>query len=124
MAKQIILEDLQKTLNDLKCCRSGWANDIREGWDTGRKGSQELLFSLYEISGCLILALEDAITGHFRDLMPVVLVQRKLEDLVASTNFRYFDELGMHNACRVVTGATKDHIRMMLETLEVLIANG
>lgn len=123
MAKiELIASDIEKTINDLKCYRSGWANDIREGWNCHMKGSQEIEFTLYEVSGCIILSLEDALAGRFRDKMALFLVKKKLEELVVSTDFKFFDELGKAHACGVVTSGTKHHIRVMMETLEVLTA--
>ena len=120
MAKNHTDKNFQKAINDLKLYRSGWANDIREGWVNHMKGSQEILFSLYEISGCIILALENDIAGHFHDKMPLILVQRKLEKLVTSPDFQYFNEMGKEGMCGVVTNATKHHIRVMLKMLEIL----
>ena len=123
MAKiEVMTGDVKKTISDLKFYRSGWANDIREGWNVGMPGAQEILFELYEISGCVILSLEDVLDGRFRDKMALHLVYEKLNRLVSSKEFRCFDELGKMGACGVVTSGTKHHIRVMMETLEVLIA--
>ena len=48
--------------------------------------------------------------------------KKKLEELVTSENFKFFDELGKAHVCGVVTTGTKQHIRIMLKTLEVLTA--
>lgn len=123
MAKiELIASDIKKTINELKLYRSGWANDIREGWRNHMKGSQEIEFTLYEVSGCIILSLEDALAGRFRDKMALFLVKKKLEELVVSTDFKFFDELGKAHTCGVVTSGTKHHIRVMMEALEVLTA--
>ncbi len=122
MAKEFIAEDLNGTVRDLKLYRGGWGNDIREGWGVGIPGAQDILFELYEISGCIILSLEDVLDGRFRDKMALLLVKRKLEKLVSSKEFRTFDEMGRIGMCGVVTNGTKHHIRVMQETLEVLTA--
>lgn len=123
MAKlEVTVDDVKNTIRDLELYRSGWANDIREGWNVAVPGAQEILFDLYEISGSIILSLEDVLDGHFRDKMALHLVKRRLERLVSSKEFRIFDELGRDGFSRVVTTGTKHHIRVMTETLEVLTA--
>ena len=123
MAKiEVLAQDIKSTIDDLKRYRSGWANDIREGWRNHMEGSQEISFALYEISGSIILSLQDALAGRFRDKMALFLVKKKLEELVTSENFKFFDELGKAHVCGVITTGTKQHIRIMLETLEVLTA--
>lgn len=122
MAKELIAEDVKATVRDLKFYRGGWANDIREGWGIGMPGAEDILFSLYEISGAIILSLEDVLDGRFRDKMALLLVKRKLEKLVSSKEFRIFDEMGRIGMCGVVTNGTKHHIRVMQETIEVLTA--
>lgn len=123
MAKiEVMTGDVKKTISDLKLYRSGWANDIREGWRVFMPGAQEILFELYEISGCIILSLEDVLDGRFRDKMALHLVYDKLNRLVSSREFGCFDEMGQMGACFVVTSGTKHHIRVMMKTLEVLIA--
>ena len=58
MAKfEVIGQDVVETINALKSYRSGWANDIREGWSCGLPGAKEVLYELYEISGTIILAI-------------------------------------------------------------------
>lgn len=123
MAKlEVTTDGVKDTITDLKLYRSGWANDIREGWNFSQPGGREILFALYEISGSIILSLEDVLAGRFRDKMVLHLVKRRLDQLVSSKEFRIYDELGRDGAYRVVTTGTKHHIRVMTETLEVLIA--
>lgn len=123
MAKmELLTEDVQAQIKSLTFYRGGWANDLREGWEVGMEGSKEILFELYETSGCIILALESVLQGRYRDKMAMHLVKRKLTRLVASENFKQFDELGKAGMCGVVTTGTKHHIRVMMEALEVLTA--
>lgn len=123
MAKiKLTTSNIEKTINKLKLYRSGWANGIREGWEHHTKGSAEILFSLYEISGCIILSLEDVLAGHFQDTLPLRLVQQKLENLVISENFHNYDILGQEGISNIVSNGTKHHIRVMMETLETLTA--
>ena len=123
MAKmELIASDITRTIHALKLFRSGWANDIRESWHNHMEGSQEISFALYEISGSIILSLQDVLAGRFRDKMALFLVKKKLEELVTSENFKFFDECGKAHICGVVTSGTKQHIRIILETLEVLTA--
>lgn len=123
MAKlEVLAQDVKQTISDLRLYRSGWANDICEGWNCSIDGAQEITFTLYEVSGSIILSLQAVLAGNFRDKMALYLVKRKLENLVNSDNFKKFDGLGKIHACNVVTTGTKHHIRVMMETLEVLTA--
>ncbi len=123
MAKfEFIAEDVQKVINDLKLYRSGWANDIREGWNCSMPGSKEIKYALYEISAVIILALENRLAGRGRDKMAMFMAKEKLEKLVTSDDFKFFDELGQTHLCGVVTSGTKHHIRVMMECLEILTA--
>lgn len=122
MAKlEVTVDGVKNTIRDLKFYRSGWANDIREGWRVDMPGAQEILFELYEISGSIILSLEDVLDGHFRDKMALHLVYDKLERLISSKEFECFDEMGKLGTCFVVTSGTKHHIRVMMEALAVLM---
>ena len=118
--KEFLAQDIEKTIKDLKLYRSGWANDIREGWTCGMKGAIELSYELYSIAGNIILALEN--NGNAGDKMAMLMAKARLEQLVTSDNFKYFDELGKSHASNIVTSGTKEHIRIMLESLEVLTA--
>lgn len=123
MAKfEFIADDVKKVMNDLKLYRSGWANDIREGWNCGMSGSKEIEYALYEISAVIILALENRLAGRGRDKMAMFMAKEKLEKLVTSDDFKFFDELGQAHLCGVVTSGTKHHIRVMMECLELLTA--
>jgi len=123
MAKfEIIGQDAVNVVNSLKCYRSGWANDIREGWGVGMQGAQEILYELYEISGTIILALENRLQGSCADKMAIRLTHTKLQKLVKSKNYDDFAVLGEAHMCNVVTSGTKHHIRVMFECLEVLMA--
>ena len=119
---ELCTSHVQKILKELTMYHTGWANDIREGWGVEMKGSREILFSLYEISGSIILSLQDVLLGRFHDKTVLRLVQQKLEKLITSEDFKEFDILGQTHACNVITNGTKHHIRVMLETLEVLTA--
>ena len=113
--------DREELIKALKLYRSGWANDIREGWQIGNSKAMEILYSLYSICGNIILALEDTNTlGRCKDKMAMVMSRKKLEDLVKSPTFTTYDALGEIHACNVVTTGTKHHIRVMFETLEEL----
>lgn len=123
MAKiEICSSDVKETINALKLFRSGWANDIREGWNCSMVGAKELTYELYEISGTIILALEQVQTGYYRDKMAMFMTKEKLEKLVKSEAFDNFSTLNEGGVCSVITNATKHHIRVMFECLEVLTA--
>ena len=48
MAKlDVLSSDVLQQISDLKIYRSGWANDIREGWQFGAEDIQGILFGLY-----------------------------------------------------------------------------
>lgn len=113
-------KDIQKTINALASYRSGWANDIREGWDVAINGAKEIHFALYEVSGCIILALKQFKGGYFRDKMAMFMVRAKLDALVKSDTFCDFDSLGQDGITFVVTNATKHHIRVMYDCLDML----
>lgn len=106
----------------LKIYRSGWANDIREGWQFGAEDIQGILFGLYEISGSIILALEQVVKGHYHDKMAMILVQRKLQNLVKSEDFNDYDELCTKGFMSVISSGTKHHIRVMFDCLKILTA--
>ncbi len=112
--------NIQDTINALKCYRSGWANDIREGWNFGSQDSKELLYELYEISGTIILSLEEMLSGNYRAKMAMIMTHNKLKKLVKSEPFDNFAALGELGVCNVVTTGTRHHIRVMFEALEVL----
>ncbi|MBR1825079.1 MAG: hypothetical protein IJ770_00630 [Alphaproteobacteria bacterium] len=123
MAKfEFFAEDVKKVINDLHLYRSGWANDIREGWNCSIPGAKEIEYELYEISAVIILALDDRLAGRGWDKMAMFLTKDKLTRLVQSENFKKFDEMGQLHLCGVVTGGTKHHIRVMFECLEALTA--
>lgn len=119
---EITVDGVKETIKELKLYRRGWANDIREGWNFSQPDGRDIVFSLYEISGSIILSLEDVLIGRFRDKMALHLVKRRLDQLVSSKEFRIYDELGQAGACDVVTNGTKHHIRVMTDTLEILTA--
>ena len=123
MAKlDVLSSDVLQQISDLKIYRSGWANDIREGWQFGAEDIQGILFGLYEISGSIILALEQVIKGHYHDKMAMILVQRKLQNLVKSEDFKDYDELCTKGFMSVISSGTKHHIRVMFDCLKILTA--
>lgn len=123
MAKiEVIAEDVQKEIKALELFRSGWSNDIREGWDCSIPGSKEIIFELYEISGSIILALQSVLEGSYRDKMAMIMVRQKLEKLVKSETFSDFSAMTEAGMCKVITSGTKHHIRVMFEDLEILTA--
>ena len=124
MAKfEVIGQDVVETINDLKRYRAGWANEIREGWCCGMTGAKEVLYELYEISGTIILALENRLAGSGVDKMAIHMTHDKLEKFVKSELFDGFSALGEAGLCGVVRSGTKHHIRVMFECLEVLMAS-
>ena len=123
MAKlDVLSSDVLQQISDLKIYRSGWANDIREGWQFGAEDIQGILFGLYEISGSIILALGQVVKGHYRDKMAMILVQRKLQNLVKSEDFKDYDELCTKGFMSVISSGTKHHIRVMFDCLKILTA--
>ena len=123
MAKlDVLSSDVLQQISDLKIYRSGWANDIREGWQFGAEDIQGILFGLYEISGSIILALEQVVKGHYHDKMAMILVQRKLQNLVKSEDFKDYDELCTKGFMSVISSGTTHHIRVMIDCLKILTA--
>ena len=123
MAKlDVLSSDVLQQISDLKIYRSGWANDIREGWQFGAEDIQGILFGLYEISGSIILALEQVAKGHYHDKMAMILVQRKLQNLVKSEDFKDYDELCTKGFMSVISSGTKHHIRVMFDCLKIFTA--
>ena len=117
-----VCQDLKATIDALAIYRSGWENDIREGWNCNNSSAKDILYELYEISGTIILALQNVIDGKYRGKTAMILTQKKLQRLIKSKSFRYFDEMGVIGAYSVVTSGTKHHIRVMKECLEMLTA--
>ncbi len=113
------------TVENLKSFRSRFANDIREGFLCHMKGSQEITFALYEITNTLIVSVEEAEKNNWRvhDLMALVLVRKKLDTLINSEDFKYFDELGKQHLCGCVTSGVKQHIRVMKSVLADLLGD-
>ena len=121
MAKfEVLSQGIREEIDQLQLFRSGWANDIREGWSCGMSGSKEILFELYEISGSIILALQQLHDGRYRDKMAMILVKNKLQHLIESETFQEFDTMGKAGMCGVVTTGTKHHIRVMFDDLKIL----
>lgn len=123
MAKiEVNSQDVREEIKALKLYRSGWANDIREGWNVGMPEAKEVLFGLYEISGSIILALQDVEAGCYRDKVAMLLVREKLERLVKSESFDYLSAMADEGFCRIVGTGTRHHIRVMFQALDVLTA--
>lgn len=123
MAKlKVLTQDVQQQISDLEVYRSGWANDIREGWQFGDEEVQNILLSLYEISGSIILALEQVVNGHYSDKMAMILVKRRLQNLVTSQGFKEYDQLCQRGFMDVISCGTKHHIRVMFDCLDLLTA--
>ena len=121
MAKlELDAQGVKAEISALKLYRSGWENDIREGWSLGMTDAKEILYQLYEISGSIILALEDVLDGCYRGKMAMIMTKQKLEKLVKSESFEHFSALGDAHVCSVVTSGTKHHIRVMFEDLNIL----
>ena len=123
MAKlEVNVIDIKKQIKELQLYRSSWGNDIREKWNGGIQGAKELTFDLYQISGCIILALQETIHGRFQDKMAMIMVKRKLLCLTHSQNYQNLDKMGQKGLCNTVTTETKHHIRIMMECLNLLTA--
>ena len=116
------MANAKESISALKIYRSGWANEIREGWSVGRLEAREVLYQLYEISGTIIIALENRINGVNVDSMAIRMTHDKLKKFVKSDVFDKFAALGEIGACGVITTGTKHHIRVMFECLEALMA--
>lgn len=123
MAKiEVLIQDVRAEINALQGFRSGWANDIREGWNVGMPEAKDVLFQLYEISGAIILALQAVEAGHYRDKMAMLLVRKKLENLVKSNSFDELAAMAELGICRIVGTGTRHHIRVMFQDLDILTA--
>lgn len=123
MAKtEVCSQDVKAEINALQLYRSGWANEIREGWKFGTKEAKDILFQLYEISGSIILALQAVKAGHYRDKMAMIMVKQKLEKLVKSKEFDELAAMSEAGMCNVISTGTKHHIRVMFEDLNILTA--
>lgn len=119
------MKTTNSTVENLKSFRSRFANDIRESWCSHMTGTQEITFTLYEVSSILITAVKEAEADNWqvRDRMALVLVKRKLDALVSSEDFKYFDKLGKMHACGCVTDGVKQHIRVMKSVLADLLGD-
>ena len=115
---EVLAQDVKKEIEALKIYRSGWENDIREGW--GQNNAQEILYELYEISNSIIVALQDVLAGHYRGKMAMILTQRKLEKLVKSDKFDELATMSEAGMCHIITTGTRHHIRVMFQDLEIL----
>ena len=121
MAKlEICSEDVKSEICNLKIYRSGWSNDIREGYDFLDKDQKEILATLTQTADTLIVALQSVLEGHYRDKMYLMLVKERLENMIQSTSFKNYARLGKIGGCSTVTSGTCQHIRCMLDDLKIL----
>lgn len=102
--------------------RSGWANNIRKGGEFGTPEAKEVLYELYSISGCILLALQQLDKGIYRDKLAMTMVRKQLERLVKSDAFDKLSAMSDIGMCQVITNGTKHHIRVMFEYLDYLQA--
>lgn len=112
------------TLSYFICFRSGFANQIREGYGINQE-TQEILYTLYEISSVLIVAIEEAEKSNWKvqDVVALKLAKIKLNALVNSQVFKDYDEMSKIGACHIVSSGTKQHIRAMFGAFKDLIGN-
>ncbi len=110
------------TIRKLRTYRRNWAKAIRRDYYQKQEGAREILFSLYETSGSIILALEESAKGNFRDKIALKLVQQKLEQLIISQNFHNYDILGQEEMSDIVTNKTKEQIKLMMEAMDSLVS--
>ena len=123
MAKfEVVGSDAREAIQQLKIFRSGWANDIREGWTCSLAGAKELTYELYEIAGTIILAIENRLNSDGGDKMALHMTKAKLEKLIKSEAFDEFSAMSEAGMCKVITTGTRQHIRVMFEAIEVLLA--
>ena len=121
MAKiEVVANDVREQINALESYRSGWANDIREGWDFATPETKKVLFELYEVSGNIILALQNILKGCYRDKMAMLLTLDKLQALNKSEEFDNLSILSEAGLSNVITNGTRHHIKIMFECLQVL----
>ena len=114
------MKNINETINALENFRSGWANDIREGWNCSVPGAKDVKFELYTLAGNIILALEQVNQGHYRDKMAMIMTKDKLQKLVKSKIFDNLSCLSEAGFASIITTGTRHHIRVMFEALEVL----
>jgi len=110
----------KQLLSQLKNYRRGWATQLVIFTKHPEDGAQDLLFSLYEISGSVICALEDVLENKHNEPTALQLVKRKLERLIISKTFQDYDFLAKEDLSYVISDPTKHHIRKMLEILDAL----
>ena len=121
MAKlEICANDIKQEIINLKVYRSGWTNDIREGYDFLDSAAKEILTTLCQTADTLIVALQSVLDGHYRDKIYIIMVKDRLEKLINSASFKYYAELGKNGICSTVTSGTCQHIRCMMDDLKVL----
>ena len=121
MAKlEVCSEDVKRKIKNLQIYRSGWINDIREGYDFLDKDQKEILMTLTQTADTLIVALQSVLEGMYRDKIYIIMVKDRLEKLINSASFKYYAELGKNGICSTVTSGTCQHIRCMMDDLKVL----
>ena len=121
MAKfEVIGADVVNVIGELKCYRSGWSNDLREGHDFIEPKARDILVELSLIADSIINSLENRLNGRGGDRVLMGLVDERLTRLIKSAAFDDYACLSAAGVSHVITNGTKHHIRVMRECLEVL----
>ena len=113
--------EIEEIIRTLKFWRSGWDNDIREGWNCAMDGAKDIHATLCQVAAEIILAFEDIQEKRRMNKTLLLLAHEKLTELVKSNDFQDFDLLGQQGVTNVVTNATKHHIRVMFELLQQVL---
>ena len=114
-------QDVVKNIKTLKSCRAGWAIMISEASNHGLSSdAKEVLYELYEISGTIILALENRLGGSDVDKRVSHITHNKLVNFVSSEKFEKFSTLGVTGESDVITLDTRARISLMFECLDII----
>lgn len=116
------VKNLRKQISDLKAYRAIWTDDIDEGWSFSTPTFQNFLFNLYEISGSIILALQQVSQGRYHDKRAMLLVQRKFQSLTKSEGFEFHLELCAKRFMHLIYTGANHPIYIMSDCLKALTA--
>ncbi len=116
---QVTPQYLQDEINRLKKFRTSLAN--RPGWFFTYPASYNVMFGLFEITGSVIIALEQTLNGYFRDKNMLMLVQERFEKIMTSKDFEECEVLSKNDFdTRIITRSTYDYIRLIRQDLRML----
>lgn len=115
--------DFRTLDDDISLLNSGFANDIREGFNLGMKEAQEVLYKLFCFSSILQNSLRKAQYNpkNFRDKMALTLLKKEIEEFIQSKNYLLCVEMTNAGVSRVVSRHCQNYVQRLLTALEEIV---